>query len=208
MLFSFIPILSVILILVLFLYVLLFDLQRKNPGEPLAELDHRNPAVHSQGPLLLLAVSRADLVGQREGERVGGRRRSAGAVGGTDFPAVCPHALPPCQRLSRSAGTRADTKKRDKTADRKWIEVVLLKGDRSHTQATELFFVVLKFLLAKDGKVLLTTGMCSGIRHKPAGVQCLNTPTNPLLLPCAPFIFPHHLTNPCRLSVCGGLFYQ
>lgn len=58
--------------------------------------------------------------------------------GGIDFPAVCPHALPSCQRLSRSAGTQVDTKRRDKTADGKWIETVILKGDSSFTQVTEL----------------------------------------------------------------------
>lgn len=70
---------------------------------------------------------------------MGGRRRSARAVGGTDFPAVSPQALPPCQRLSRSVGTQAHTQRRDKTADRKWIEVVLFKGDSSCMRTTKLF---------------------------------------------------------------------
>lgn len=55
--------------------VLLFRSRRKKKSlsEPLAELDHRNPAVHSQGPLLLLAVSRANLVGAARGRKSGWR---------------------------------------------------------------------------------------------------------------------------------------
>lgn len=58
--------------------------------------------------------------------------------------------------------------------------------------------------LPKLLKVLHTAGMLCGIRLKPAGVQCLNTPKDALLLL---FIFPYHLTNTCRLSVCGAAFY-
>lgn len=51
---------------------------------PLAELDHRSPAVHSQGPLLLLAVRSRPGRAVREKEWVAGG--GARAVGGTDFP--------------------------------------------------------------------------------------------------------------------------
>lgn len=132
----------VTLVLVLFLCVLLFCSQRKSFSKPLAELDHRNPAVHSEGPLLLLAVYRPTWWGsEREKEWVAG----GGAQGqqGAQISQLLVHKLcPPCQRLSRSAGKQAHTQGQDKTADRKWIEMVLT-GDSSCTQTTKpfMFFV-------------------------------------------------------------------
>ncbi|CAB1430346.1 unnamed protein product [Pleuronectes platessa] len=62
---------------------------RKSPCKPLAELDHRSPAVHSQGPLLLLAVSRPTWSGgERRKEWVagGGGGGARGQGGGHRFP--------------------------------------------------------------------------------------------------------------------------
>lgn len=142
-----------------------------------------------------------DLVGQldREKEWVAGIAR---AVGGTDFPAVSPQALPPCQRLSRLAWTQPHTQRQDKTADRKWIEMDLFKWGVVAAEETHSS----KFLVGWSS-AHCTTGMYSGIRHKPAGGQCLNTSTNPYSCLVFPFIFPHHLTNPRRLPVCGEPFY-
>jgi len=102
--------LCVVLMLVLFLCVFTISPTegwgKKSPGKPLSELDHRDPAVHSQGPLLLLAARRPTRWGSERGERVGGRRRSkgrgkvgGGPEGGSPISQLLfPAALLSCQR--------------------------------------------------------------------------------------------------------------
>ncbi|TNN78318.1 hypothetical protein EYF80_011558 [Liparis tanakae] len=72
----------------------------KSPGKPLAELDHRDPAVHSQGPLLLLAARRPTPRGEKEwvagggggGARAGGSTCSMGSINATKCMKVKVHS--------------------------------------------------------------------------------------------------------------------
>lgn len=111
--------------------------QRKSPSKSHAELDHRNPAVHSQGPLLLLAVCRPTWWGtEREKDWVagGGVRGQQGAqISQLLVHKLCP--LSEIQQISRKASTY-----RGETADRKWIEMVLFKWDTTCAWTTKLFF--------------------------------------------------------------------
>lgn len=52
----------------------------------------QEPSCSQSRATSFISRQQTDLVGQREGERVGGRTR---AVGGTDFPAVSPQLPPP-----------------------------------------------------------------------------------------------------------------